>query len=63
MVRILKDNSYKRCVCYYCKSVLEYSSADVEKRKTHPNEYEEIIKCPACGNNTGIDSVPKEGDY
>ena len=33
----------KKVTCYYCKSILEYTNADV---KSHRNE--SYVECPVC---------------
>lgn len=52
-VKIIKDNSKKRCTCYHCGSILEYSKTDV-KSERYRNEIVEYITCPACGDGTEL---------
>lgn len=53
MVRVVEQPSTKRCTCYNCKAVLEYSYSDIrvklERDYTGDGETVYRIQCPNCG--------------
>ena len=54
MVKVIQDNSKKRCRCEYCDSVLEYSAEDIYTMYWLGDRYNRI-KCPCCKNYTKYD--------
>lgn len=51
MVRVIKDNSNKKCICSHCKSILEYSIKDTFST-TYFGDVCSYINCPMCGKPT-----------
>ena len=52
MVRVIKDNSKKMCVCSHCHSVLEYNIKDIAYSSKWLGTTSSYIRCPACDTFT-----------
>lgn len=64
MVKVIKDNSVKRCICENCSSILEYTIDDVNSKQLAINEFDKFILCPACNRETRVNKEAKKGiDY
>jgi transcription initiation factor TFIIIB Brf1 subunit/transcription initiation factor TFIIB len=52
MVKVIKDNSKKMCVCSHCDSVLEYDIKDITYSSNWLGDTYSYIRCPACDTLT-----------
>lgn len=53
MIKVIQDNSRKRCRCGHCDSVLEYNMKDVIVSPWLGEKFS-YIKCPVCNTLTYI---------
>ena len=49
MVKVIKDNSKKKCVCEHCDSILEYNMTDIILSSRWFGDIYSYIRCPICG--------------
>lgn len=49
MVEVIKYGPKRRITCEVCGALLEFNKDDIKTVQIGPNEYEQQIKCPACG--------------
>lgn len=52
MVKVIKNNSKKRCVCSHCDSILEYDIKDIISSSYWLGDTYSYIRCPACDHLT-----------
>lgn len=51
MIKVIKYGNKRRTYCGNCGALLEFEKEDIKVTQAGINEYEEKIKCPACGEN------------
>lgn len=54
MIKVLKYGNRKVVECKNCKSILEYTTEDVELDFSKPNDVHRKITCPVCNKSVRV---------
>lgn len=54
MIEVIRYGKKRRITCGNCGALLEFEQDDIESVQTGINEFEQYIRCPACGGNINV---------
>ena len=57
MIEIISHGEKPSATCEWCGCKFKYTNDDVETLEVGRHEFEDVIKCPDCGNKVKVEKI------